>query len=423
MSPKNQLMEQPKSLSAAGGRRRALVLLAVAAGLFLGGWSFVYQFSQLRTPFASRSDLTQDYVSSIAWRDGSDPYGRTRELIDRYMGSETIHYTGVLEPPEQRNPHPPAGFLAAAPFSYLEYDDAVIAWFFVMSAALVLSVFLVARQMLGSLLVPAAIGVGSLALPTAQVSLIHTHVTPVILLLMVLGWLALRRGNEVGAGIALGAATALRLFPVFMLIPLLKERRSRAAKAMVVASVGFTVASVALVGAKATVDFGIDVSPANNEYWRSAPFNISAPSVPYRWLTPSAWLPNASDLPILAAVLAGLLLIACIVALIRNPARASGDVFWSAVPWMLLATPLAWDHTAILVYPLILLTILRLSTQTGQGSLLAMMAMAVVVIGTSSPFDRPLPDTNMALLALAYGLPTYGLIILGVREWAGKSRA
>lgn len=416
-------MQQSNHPSVLTGRRRALVLLAVASGLFLGGWSFLHQFQALRTPFAIRSDLTQDYVSSVAWRQGADPYRPTPQLVDRYLGPETPYYSGVLGPSFQRNPHPPAGFLAAAPFSYLAFDDAVVVWFFIMSAALVLAIFLAAREMIGGLLIPFALGVGSLALPTAQLSLIHTHLTPLLLLLLVLAWLGLRRGFDGVAGVALGAAAALRLFPVFMLIPLIRQRRTRAAKAMLLALGVFTTATVALVGASATADFAVDVAPANNEYWRSAPGNVSATAVPFRWLTTSTWLPNAVDLPILAMVLAGVVFVACILASLRTPARASGDVFWSAVPWMLLATPLSWDHTAILAYALILLMILRLKGERGPGSWLALIAIALVVIGTSSLVDRPLPDTNLAWLALVYALPTYGLIILGLREWSGQSPA
>jgi len=86
-------------------------------------------------------------------------------------------------------------------------------------------------------------------------ALYRGNVDPIMLLLIVLGFLALERGEETRGGVLWAVAALFKLFPAFLGVWLLYRRAYRAIAAAVVTGVGFLLLGVALFGIDAHVEF------------------------------------------------------------------------------------------------------------------------------------------------------------------------
>lgn len=389
-----------------------------ASAVIIGLTSVALRTTTSSDTTLGRSDYTQDYLSAKAWRDGHNPYAEARELNARYFGPQSVDRG--INPPGHRNPHPPPLILLSAPLAHLRYRTARITWMLITSALLALGIGVFARTLGLRRGAAAAVGVGALALPVAQIDLIYGQSNGFLVLLVGLGWRELRRGRNSRAGFAFGAATALKLFPAFLVIPLLRRRSWRAVLWQAGTAVAVMGAGMLLVGGDATDRFVTEAGPENFRFWRTAPMNISLIAIPFRWLTPHPWRPDSAfDVPGIAALIAVVAAGACIFAAFKTPARLSGDVFLAAFPWMLLASPLAWDHYALLVVGLLMAVAVR-AQQTGHmPPALVVLAAAVVLVGPPPGLPAPLvrPFAPVAQL-FGFALPTYALIVLGSKEWS-----
>lgn len=390
----------------------AIVALAIVA---LGIGAVASRVTSFSTDQLARNDFTQDYVSARAWTDDVNPYAPTAELADRYLAEARESVEVLYE--DRRNPHPPLQIVLARPFASLSYRTARIVWLALMSLLIAVAVAITLLG-LGARRGPALVaGTGSLALPIVQQDMIWVQINGLILILLVSGWWFVRLGAEARAGIALGFATALKIYPIIFVIPLLRMKRLRAAAwqigtAATVGSIG-----VLAVGLSSTSTYFSEASPANYEYWRSAPMNVSLVSMPFRWLTTSVWRLPSINLPAAAIALAIVIGLACLVAAARTPARASRDVFWAATPWMLLATPLAWSFTLSLMLPLLACLMVQGSRSRGLPHPVLLVAMLVLVITPFPGLPVPGPANSVLVVLVGFGLPTYALLWLGASEW------
>jgi len=371
-------------------------------------------FAEERGPqqAAWTDDFLQDYVSARAWRDGADPYTETAVLRDAYVGDAINDGAPV----GQANPHPPLAFLIVSPLSFLSYDAARALWLVLSAGAIALAIGAVARELGASRAAAAVAGMGVLALPVVQKDLSFGQNNGMILVLLAGTWLSMRRDRHVAAGVLLGLAVAIKLYPIFLLIPLVRVGARRPATWTLLSAAGTWGVAAVLVGWSAIVTFATDVSPANFDYWRAGPMNLSLIALPFRWLAENPWRDAAFDLPVLAAAAAVLAAAACLVAAASTRARATGDVFWAGVPWMILATPLAWEHYLVLAIPVVGLAMMR-AIRTGESRLLAVAVVAaLVVIGTPPGVSVTVPGISDVVQVLAYGLPLYGLLGLALLD-------
>lgn len=396
-------------------RRVRLARRAVAAGLLaLGSLGVVSRVSTFSAEYLRQNDFTQDYLSAKAWREGKDPYTETAVLLRATFGRRAGYYG--LVPAGQRDPHPPSFIALHIPFSLLGYRSARVAWLLVMAGLGALGVGMVARQLGAKTSTAAVLGIGALGLPIFQKDLLYAQSNGLLLVLIVSAWRDLRREREARAGLALGVAAALKLFPAFLVIPLIRDRRWRALSWAAGAAVGVTALGALTLGASATTAFARAVAQGNFEYWRSAPMNIPLVAVPYRWLTASPWRPDALNLSIVAASLSLGAFALCVTAAARTPGQTSGDRFLEALPWMLLATPIVWDSYLTLLVPLVLSVVARLRIEGLLRRPLLGAALAVVLVG--APPGLPAPQLAADIhQVLGYALPTYALLILGVIGW------
>lgn len=360
-------------------------------------------------------DFSQDYLSARAWAADDNAYAPMSTLALRHA-SET-GTTFALD--AHRNPHTQAQIVMGRAMSWMPYHVARLVWLLLMVAGTVAGLYLIARELSLGKGVALCVAIGALALPIVQNDILYGQVSGLFVLVLALCWRWLRVGKGVRAGVALGVLTALKLFPGFLVIPLLRQRLWRAAVTQVVVSVAVLAISIVLMGSSGSVGKMTDAASANFEYWRGSPVSISLPATAFRWLTSGPWSNRTGNHEALAILIAVALSTACAVAAFRTPARLSGDVFLAATPWMILASPIAGALTLNLLLPLVFVIVLRSYLEGRRISLAAQIALALIVIGTPPGVPAARPDLGVLVIVFGYGVTTLALLAIGVLEWQG----
>ena len=279
-------------------------------------------------------DFAIDYASAKAIQDGENPYVDASKLIERYIPDLPTN-DSVPWP----NWKPPFRFLIALPFAALSFETAATVWVAVNALALVLAMSLFVARLGRPWQLGFSLGCGSLALPVVQSDLSLGQVNGILLLLLVLTWLWLRDRPSASA-LALGTAIGVRIFPAFLLLPLVRRQRSAA---LIASTLGMAVvlnlAGASIIGPQRVVDF-IETTWRGYSPYQSASFNVSL----------------IAQVGIVAGIVAavGMTLLA-----VNPPYQLSKDRFWAAVPLMLLAFPIVWEHYLVLALPWLVLAITR----------------------------------------------------------------
>ena len=168
----------------------------------------------------------------------------------------------------------------------------------------------------------------------------------VLTFLMVLAWYLLRSERNVTAGLCLGLATALKLFPGLLIVYLLIRRR-RAFWPAAIAAAFFLVASFGLVGWQNTMDY-TRVSHMVQEHYKDYPANLSLTSV-FLALTPGLELKLHISMILSAACL-------CLLAwtVSRKSSDAAGVLTFDLEYAMFMVllpvlSPVSWDHYLVVL--------------------------------------------------------------------------
>lgn len=356
---------------------RSLAIAAIAVAAF----RVASYASFLDPPALTENDYSPDYVSAKEWREGGDPYAPLPVLNEKYFGANDA--TARQYEPDQRNPHPPALLLFYAPLSTWTIEIARLILLVVMLAATFLAVFIFLREI--GIVTPTAavLGVGTLALPIVGFDQRWAQMNGLLLLSLVLAWRDLRRGHDLRAGFLLGAATALKIYPWMFIIPLLRTKRFKAAGWMVASAIGVTLLSVAALGVDAARTFLEVATPGNVEIWGAAPNSISLVTLPFRLFASNRWLDPSVAVPTHVGWIGVVAVVACLLAAWHNSAAVSKDPFWAVVPWMILATPIAWPHYLVVALPLGLLMLLRSGSASRQLQAACAIGFLLFAVGPS----------------------------------------
>jgi alpha-1,2-mannosyltransferase len=236
-----------------------------------------------------------DWYAARAWWQGEDPY--TLKWL-REVGSEGLG-------------HPPTTSFYALPFALLP-----LSFMSPILGALVLSVVFAELWQLGEdLAFPSPLALAVLVLGVllnAPFMLYHlgiAQISALIGLLYFLAWRALRRGRDLPAGIALGYACTIKLFPGVMVLFLLLTRRWRA----VAAAAATWLAVAAVMTARFGVDAWFEFSASEKrivDYWIGHASNASIQGIMLRIFHPGCegqW-PSDPRASLLAAAVSVLLL-------------------------------------------------------------------------------------------------------------------
>ena len=297
--------------------------------------------------------------------------------------------------------YPPPLAAAVIPLAALvpaDYRVAAWAWTALDAAILVAGSWAVARS-IGLLdRVRAATGLGPWILVVAvfcfppvvgELALGNVHI--LLFGLFAVAWLGLRRGDRTGerwAGIAIGLAAVIKVFPALIVVWFLLTGRRRAAVWAGWSIIGVVLVTLPIVGISTWLDF------------LSALLNLSSPSDTTDTLAPTVWLAGFTGFGVARLVITGIALAILAWTARRLPTRRGYVV---AVLLSVLIAPALYHHyLAILVLPFLLLLV--------EDGALPWLALAYLLM--SGGEQTALGDLSWIVNR---GLPTAGaLILLGV---------
>src|SRR6266568_5970984 len=162
-------------------------------------------------------DFFRNWAAARSVRDGLPIYMSQDVVVQRYLGrprdANDVTQAEVYT-------HPPATVLLALPLAGLDYPNATLVWNLISLLALLASLELVRRGLGIALSIAAVFPALSLMLLCTPLfeQLQQGQLNLILLLLIVGSWSAERSGRPRLAGACLGTATALKLFPGFLIL-------------------------------------------------------------------------------------------------------------------------------------------------------------------------------------------------------------
>ncbi len=289
------------------------------------------------------------------------------------------------------NLNPPLLTVLLAPFAWLDALTAYRIWVTLCLLMVLGSLLLVARELR---LRPAPTGLALAAVLASSPlhgTLVLGQIYPVLLVGLVAGWLAERRGRAVLAAVLFGITVALKpsLAPVLLLY--VAQRRWVPLRAGVASAVVASLVGVAICG------------PASGLTWLHIAFSSPVPDT-----VDNASLPGLAvrlGLPPSLGSVAGLVVLGGTLAVLarhRDRVDPAGTAPWAVLAAGLLLSPIAWHNYVMLLWPGVLVLV-----ALGRGATAAVM-LAVAVI--------PVAWNAAAVPAAATGRSLYFAILVGY--WA-----
>jgi hypothetical protein len=335
--------------------------LALAC-LLLGAWGWILlgplYLQTLWPPPDEVTDFYQDWGSARNHQVGLPVYTAHSVSIPRHLG-----LPGNPNPSIEYNAHPPGAVLLVMPFASLSYRDALLLWNLGSLAFVVVSLIIVALEL------PARRSWFWLVwacLPFCQplyANMRYGQLTPILLLLTTGAWALERRQRDSAAGMVLGIAAAIKLFPAYLLVYFVARGRVRVVLAAIVAFIAWNAVAAVLLGPDSFREYIETVLP-HMEAFRGFGFNLSISGFWHKLFNTvgePGWVPPLGSYPMLARLgsLASILIMTAITALISYRARTPIQrdlAFSAALTGMLLASPVTWVYSLmLLVVPLAVL--------------------------------------------------------------------
>jgi hypothetical protein len=347
-------------------------------------WQAPDFFRSLYPPRTITFDFYQDWAAGRNFLNGEPIYADISLTIERYLGWRLPDNW----PPWfwRVNTHPPPAVLLTLPLARLDYPDAFLIWNLLSLAALAAALWLMVRQF--ALRVPA----GAL-LPLAALLLLwypfrdqvlQGQINLVLLVMLTIAWAAQRSGWSWTAGAAVGAATAIKLFPGLLLVYFILRRQWQVAAAWAATLIAITAVSAFVLGTQAYSAYLVEVLPAADQ-WLSHWYNPSLMAFWRKLFDPGpaggAITPVWRN-PVLARV-GGLLACAIVVAILiwailRAKSRSDLDhAFGLAVTAMLLVSPITWSQNLVLL--IIPLTFLWMHPPRSRPERVILMVVVLIL--------------------------------------------
>lgn len=331
-------------------------LLGCASLLFLLGPSFARTLEPVLEP---PGDFFQDWASARNLTRGLPIYGNLRTAAGDYLQLDLArNLDGFVE----INGHPPTSVWWALPLAHCEYRTAFLIWDLSSLLLVIASLGLIGRELGYRCSAATCLTAVSLALlcnPLRQL-LAQGQFGGVLLFLLTVAWVADRNGRAVAAGVCVGLAAAIKLYPGLMIAYwLLSGRRIQAATATATLIV-VAAATAAVMGPESFVVYAQDVMPGM-QYWYDSGLNLSLTGFWHRLFhgPNSVFTPLVADPQIarIGTALSSLVVLGIWGAVvIRLRKSALPDRAWTTtILAMTLVSPLTWDHSlVVLAIPLAL---------------------------------------------------------------------
>lgn len=309
------------------------------------------------------------------------------------------HGTDIYETPAKlRNLNPPLLSVLLTPFAAL---DVVTAYriFVVLTLLMVIgSVLAVARELRLRPAVTAVVTLAVLASSPLHGTLVLGQIYPLLLVGLVAGWIAQRRGRPVLAAVLFGITVALKpsLAPV-LLLPAV-QRQWQPLKAGILAAAGASLVGVLVAGPSSAWNW---LRIAFAEGVPDSVDNASLPGLAVRF-----GLPSVVGMVLGLAVLVGTLWWC---GKHRDRVDVAGTALWAVIAAGLLLSPISWHNYLMLLWPGVMVLIVR-----GRGAVSA-AALAVAIIPVSWNAEWPPEGVAAAVARSLYCAILVGYWVVLVR--------
>jgi hypothetical protein len=363
------------------------VLQAIVAGIAIG-----MVVKSTFSPAVYTRDLQEEYLTASALRDGGDILTPVSELSGRYFPVTTDNFT-------HPNPHPPILAALALPLTFLSFPASLRCWI-----AVNLGVLLWLGRRLS--MSPTA----SLALaawPPLWAVLVLGQLELVIVALAVQAWSDASEERDGRAGIFLGVAAVLKLYPLLLVVPYLARRRFRLVAAACITFAVGQVANVAVVGPAGFLRYYTEVLPAVTATYTPLGLNVSWYGALLRLFGGSADIGPVWSMPGIVAPLAAGGAVAALVALWRMAPMAAPTALFAVLPTV-------WYY-----HPVIALPQIRRLVRFGPRltALAATAATAAIFPLVNWAFESGFLPRSPSLVALLAGVEPLGLGVLLWLSW------
>jgi len=325
-------------------------VLALLVGAVLGP-RFVEMF---RPPADGFYDFSQEWLSARNYFTGSPVYSPQLDAVKRHTGRVPPDPDNLLP----WNAHPPASILLALPFGQVtDYPTAHHYWNLATFPLFLLGLLIILRALEVRLRWYSVFPAIVLILVSAPVfsNLGQGQMNFVLLPLIALAWWADRRDYQLLAGLALGLAAGLKLFPAFLFLYFLFAGRWWALAMGLLTVVAVNGAAWIVFGTEAFTTYVRQVLPSLLDFqssWRNVSLNgfwlrIYNPQ-PHEKIVAFKQLPQLAQ----GLSLASQLIVAAITALLALRAKTPvtrDRAIAVGVIGILLASPIAWAHYFVLL--------------------------------------------------------------------------
>jgi hypothetical protein len=348
--PRNEL--QP---SASANADRIVTVFWFSLGVWGWLWLGPVWIKAMRPDLDRVNDFYQDWGSARNYWVGLPIYTHHATSVPQHLGLSSNPVPSI-----EYNAHPPTSVLLALPLGRLSYPNAVLVWNVISLIAFCASLKIVVTELVYSrtLLVP-TLALMAFCHPIYG-NIYQGQLTLILVLLVTAIWALERSGWSYLAGLLVGAAAAVKLFPAYLVVYYVARGRFRPLFAAALAFLSLTTVTALILGQTSYHDY-INIVINNQTKFRSFAYNLSIAgfwhklfcpvdetgSVEPLWLCPNLarWGTVLSDLAI-----------TMIVVMVTYRARTSVQrdlAFASTVAAMLLISPVTWDFSL----PLLLVSI------------------------------------------------------------------
>jgi hypothetical protein len=380
-----------------------------------------------RPPEGVFLDFIQEWLSARNYWDG-------HAIYEEQSVSFARSFPGQPHEMFRYNAHPPVSVLFALPFARLNYRDSTCAWNAVGVALFLSAIGLIAREFRSSVRWWHVVPIAALLLWSFHVrdTINMGQLNFFLAFFLSFAWVCDRRGYTIGAGILVGLAAAMKLYPGFVIVYFLAAGRWRAAAAFTFTVLAMNGVALGVLGVDTYADYLTKVLPSLHQF-ESNWCNLSLYGIIAREVNPLT-IADGSDFvrqPVLAKVLyaSACIAVAGCVALAGRRAKreADVDVGWAAaIASLLLVSPVTWGHYYVIL--LVPLAILAARLRPDQRSL-AWLTFLLMNLQPHDIYPRllwkykgfaedPLQthNFNVAMATwenlLVAAIPTYALLVL-----------
>ena len=409
------VMQTAQSTSTTMRRTSAWTLTLLATICVYGGGYFAALSSHTRV-----GDFFQEWASARNYFEGLPIYTPQETTAWRYLAYRPSDAPRAIFC--RVNGHPPPSVLLGLPLGRLPYDIAFLIWnvasLLMAAAAAVITLRLeFGKATSWRWLVMLTLLLGN---PLLQTVMMGQLTACLLLLITAAAWA--EADNRSGlSGTLVGTAAALKLFPGFLFLYFLLQRRWSALIAGAMTFVAWHAATFALFGADTYVDWIRESLPEVLRY-RDTWLNYSATGFWYKLFeagsgqsAPLWHSPTAARIGSLVSFIAVVVLSGYAVIRSRGDRKASRSAFSLCITAMVVAAPIAWDH----YFLLLMLPIAHLAGTLPQPSvrrtlfnagLFVLWLNPIVFYGIALNKSSQLLSTASLITIVSW--PFYGLVVV-----------